>query len=243
VVKIGGEPIEDPAILGPLLTDLVFLEQVGLRPVLVHGGGPAITRAMDEAGIEVRWHEGRRVTDEAAIAVVQREAEKLNAHLVNRIFDLGGAAIGLVPSRQAVVHGAVRKPELGLVGSPTTIDVERVLRYASRGLIPVLSLGDGEVTAALEPETELMPDTWHLAAATLDAARFWLDRGVSGFRCDVIGLLYESADECDFTPETRAYVRQLRGVLDEYDDRVMVAESTNFSSASYSGVSRRLIIL
>jgi len=138
VVKLGGESVESPDILAALLTDLVFLEQVGLRPVLVHGGGPAITRAMDEAGIEVRWTGGRRVTDAAAMAVVQREAERLNAYLVNRLFELGGAAIGMVPLRQGVVRGEIRDRELGLVGTPTGIDPERLLRYASRGLIPVI---------------------------------------------------------------------------------------------------------
>lgn len=138
VVKLGGAAIDDPAILEPLLTDLVFLEQVGLRPVLVHGGGASITRAMDSAGIAVRWHDGRRVTDADAMAIVQRESERLNAALVNRIIELGGVAIGMVPMRHAVIHGSVQDPALGLVGRPTGIDAERLLRYASRGLIPVV---------------------------------------------------------------------------------------------------------
>ncbi len=68
--------------------------------------------------------------------------------------------------------------------------------------------------------------------ATLDVARFWLDRGVDGFRCDVIGLLVESATGCDMIPETQDYIRQLRAVLDSYPNRAMVAESTNYSSAA-----------
>ncbi len=68
--------------------------------------------------------------------------------------------------------------------------------------------------------------------ATLDVARFWLDRGVDGFRCDVIALLYESATKCDFIPETQAYIKQLRAVLDTYKDRTMVAESTDYSGSS-----------
>lgn len=138
IVKVGGEAAEDPAVLEPLLTDLVFLEQVGIRPVLVHGGGPRITRAMQEEGVEPRWKNGRRITDERTIAIVQREVEALNADLVNRLFSLGGAAIGLVPPRQAAVHGAVADPDLGLVGRPVGIDHERLVRYASRGLIPVI---------------------------------------------------------------------------------------------------------
>ena len=116
----------------------MWLEQVGVQPILVHGGGASISRAMEEARLEVRFHGGRRVTDEAAMEVVSREVERLNAHLVNRIFDLGGAAIGMVPSRHYTVSGEAREPALGLVGTPTGVDRERIQRYASRGLIPVV---------------------------------------------------------------------------------------------------------
>ncbi len=138
VVKVGGEPIEDPAVLDRLLTDLVFLEQVGVSPVLVHGGGKSISRAMEAAGLTPVFSNGRRVTDAAAMAIVAREVEKLNAHLVNRIFALGGAAIGMCPPRHAPVSGEIMDPALGLVGQPTSVDKERLARYATRGLIPVV---------------------------------------------------------------------------------------------------------
>jgi acetylglutamate kinase len=138
VVKLGGTPIEDDAVLDSFLTDLVWLEQVGVRPILVHGGGSRISRAMEEAGLEPRWHQGRRVTDEATMAIVQRECSALNAHLVNRLIALGGVAIGLMPERHRVVDGRVLDQGLGLVGSPTGVDDKRILRYASRGLIPVV---------------------------------------------------------------------------------------------------------
>jgi len=138
VVKLGGEPIEKPEVLDSLLTDLVWLEQVGVTPILVHGGGKSISRAMEASGLTPTFHNGRRVTDEATMTIVSREVEKLNSHIVNRIFALGGAAVGMFPPRHAVVSGEVLDPALGLVGQPTTVDRERLLRFASRGLIPVV---------------------------------------------------------------------------------------------------------
>jgi len=72
--------------------------------------------------------------------------------------------------------------------------------------------------------------------ATLDVARYWLDKGVDGFRCDVIAFLYESANGCDFLPETQDYIKKLRALLDQYPHRAMVAESTDFNtSGQYFG--------
>ena len=71
------------------------------------------------------------------MAIVEREVE-LNRMLVDRLFELGGAAVGLMPDRHPVVHGAIMDPNLGLVGSPNDIDATRVVRYSSRGLIPVV---------------------------------------------------------------------------------------------------------
>ncbi len=72
--------------------------------------------------------------------------------------------------------------------------------------------------------------------ATLDVARFWLERGVDGFRCDVVALLYESASACELLDETKAYVRELRALVDEYEGTVLVAEPTNFDeTAPYYG--------
>lgn len=138
VVKLGGAPIEDEDALNSLLTDLVWLEQVGVRPILVHGGGTRISRAMEEAGLQPQWHEGRRITDAATMEIVQREVEALNMHLVNRLMELDGSAIGLVPPRHCIVQGKQLDKNLGLVGQPKRIDSERVLRFASRGLIPVV---------------------------------------------------------------------------------------------------------
>src|SRR5438067_2929774 len=96
VIKLGGSAMEDPAALEATLQDVVFMETVGLRPVLVHGGGKSIDRAMAEAGLQPRKIQGRRYTDDATLAIVVRVLlEDTNAGIVTRIRDLGGRAVGL----------------------------------------------------------------------------------------------------------------------------------------------------
>ncbi len=138
VVKLGGEAIENTAVLDSLLTDLVWLEQVRMRPILVHGGGKSITRAMEEAGLKATFHQGRRVTDQATMEIVYREVARLNEHIVERILAVGGAAIGMCPPLHGVITGRPFDQTLGLVGQPTSLDRERLTRYATRGLIPVI---------------------------------------------------------------------------------------------------------
>ncbi len=182
VVKIGGEPIEDAPVLDRLLTDLVFLEQVGVSPVLVHGGGKSITRAMEAAGLKAVFSNGRRVTDAAAMEIVAKEVERLNAHIVSRIFDLGGAAIGMCPPRHEPVKGEIMDPELGLVGQPTRVDKERIARYATRGLIPVVP------PLSVTPDGQVLntnADDIALAVATaLDAEKLVFMSNVPGVLTD-----------------------------------------------------------
>ena len=182
VVKVGGEAIEQPEVLDRLLTDLVFLEQVGVSPILVHGGGKSISRAMEEAGLKPNFHNGRRITDEATMAIVSREVEKLNTLIVNRVFDLGGAAIGMCPPRHELVRGTVLDAALGLVGQPTKVDRERLTRYATRGLIPIVP------PLSVDADGRAMntnADDIALAVATsIDAAKLMFCSSVPGVMVD-----------------------------------------------------------
>jgi acetylglutamate kinase len=96
VIKLGGSVMEDPDALGHLLIDIVFMETVGMRPIVVHGGGAAITRAMAEANLESRFIQGRRYTDKATLGIVERVlAGEINESIAERIETFGGRQTSL----------------------------------------------------------------------------------------------------------------------------------------------------
>src|SRR5260370_38715057 len=96
VIKLGGSAMETPDTLRATLQDVVFMETVGMRPVLVHGGGKVIDRAMAAAGLQPKKILGRRVTDLATLEIVVRILrEELNAGIVYQIRQLAGRAVGL----------------------------------------------------------------------------------------------------------------------------------------------------
>src|SRR2546430_9446338 len=96
VIKLGGSAMEDAGALRATLQDVVFMETVGMRPVLVHGGGKAIDRAMNQAGLTPRKVAGRRFTDDATLKiVVETLLNEINTDLVKQIRELGGNAVPL----------------------------------------------------------------------------------------------------------------------------------------------------
>src|SRR5947209_14335307 len=96
VIKLGGSTLDEADALRATLQDVVFMETVGLRPVVVHGGGKPIDRAMAAAGLTPTKRRGRRVTDDATLAVVVKVLrDEVNAGIVRRIRSLGGRAVGL----------------------------------------------------------------------------------------------------------------------------------------------------
>ncbi len=106
VIKLGGSVMEDDRAMIHLLLDVVFMETVGMRPVVVHGGGAAISRAMAEAGLQPRFVQGRRYTDAATLAIVEKVlAGEVNERLARRIEELGGQAKPLNFRTQNVLFG------------------------------------------------------------------------------------------------------------------------------------------
>src|SRR5216684_152296 len=105
VIKLGGSVMEDADTLRATLQDVVFMETVGMRPVLVHGGGKAIDQAMAAAGLRPRKLRGRRYTDEATLEIVVRVLKELSAAIEAQIRRLGGRAIGMVAGSLQCLFG------------------------------------------------------------------------------------------------------------------------------------------
>jgi acetylglutamate kinase len=147
VIKLGGSAMEETQAVRQFLTDVIFLESVGMRPILVHGGGKAINKAMDAAGIAPRFVQGRRYTDEATLEIVARVlAGEICQSLVEEIQRQGGDAVGLsyltmncLKGRRLTLAGPKGEQiDLGRVGEVVDIDRDLLLTTCRAGRIPVL---------------------------------------------------------------------------------------------------------
>ncbi|HET6576100.1 MAG TPA: acetylglutamate kinase [Fimbriiglobus sp.] len=150
VVKLGGSAMEDPAATRGTLESVVALQTLGVRLVLVHGGGKPIDRAMAAAGLEPRKVAGRRYTDDATLKiVVEVLRDGINTQIVTRLRELGGKAAGLpnvLVGQQLELPGDDGRPiDLGRVGRPTQVDVELIGSYLDGQFVPVIP------SLALEP--------------------------------------------------------------------------------------------
>jgi acetylglutamate kinase len=147
VIKLGGSVMEDENALRHLLLDIVFMSTVGMRPVVVHGGGAAISRAMEKEGLEPRFIQGRRYTDAAARDIVERIlAYETNEHIANRIEELGGRSAPLNFRTTNVLFGERLRLEgtdgqpidLGFVGDVTRVDRDTINNLCYADIVPVI---------------------------------------------------------------------------------------------------------
>jgi len=147
VIKLGGSALEDAQTVRHLLTDVLFMETVGMRPVLIHGGGKAISAAMKKAGLEPRFVHGRRYTDQATLDIVARVlAGEICDDLVRQIRELGGDAVGLSYLTWNVLHGeklelpddSGQPIDLGFVGRVLDVNREMLLATLAKGTIPII---------------------------------------------------------------------------------------------------------
>ncbi|HWE36792.1 MAG TPA: acetylglutamate kinase [Isosphaeraceae bacterium] len=197
VIKLGGSVMEDPEALRDLLVDVVFMQTVGMRPVVVHGGGKAISAAMARAGVEPRFELGRRYTDDATLEIVARVlAEEVNADIVRHINKFGGLADGLhhksaaqcLFGRRLTLPGPDGKPiDLGRVGEVTEVDTAPIESRCLGGLVPVLP----SLAEDLDDEGRLLNVNADTAAAAVATA---LKAEKLVFLTDTPGILRDRDD-------------------------------------------------
>ncbi len=140
VVKVGGEILDDPAAAESFTTDLVLLKTVGVDVVLCHGGGPQISRMMTDLGLEPRFVDGLRVTDEEALDVTAMVLlGTLNRRLVGLLNTHGPQAVGLSGLDGRLFLAETESPELGFVGRIVEVSPEPVTRLLQDGYLPVVA--------------------------------------------------------------------------------------------------------
>ncbi|MBI5386823.1 MAG: acetylglutamate kinase [Verrucomicrobia bacterium] len=148
VVKYGGSFMDSPdaAVRHGVARDIVFLEAVEINPVVVHGGGKAITRAMEKAGLKANFIQGQRVTDEATVQIVDDVlSREINPEIVATINSLGGVAKGfagpdIFTCRKLVVKGPADEDlDLGYVGEVVGVNTAPLLECISKGITPIIS--------------------------------------------------------------------------------------------------------
>jgi len=220
VIKLGGSVMEDPGSLSALLVDVVFMQTVGMRPVVVHGGGKAITVAMEKAGLTPHWVKGRRYTDDATLEIVARVlAEEINADIERHINKFGGRASGLHHKTHQCLYG--RKlmlpdgdgslSDLGRVGEVTEVDIIPIENLCLAGVVPVLpSLAEDE-----DEEGKLLNVNADTAAAAVAQA---LQAEKLVFLTDTPGILMDRNEPASLisglTPE-ECHELMARGVIDK----------------------------
>lgn len=195
LIKVGGSAMDDPDLVRRLLRDVVFMEIAGINPVIVHGGGKAISAAMKEAGLEATFVGGQRVTtDEAMDIVEQTLSHQINPGLVEGIESFGGTAIG-VPGNEAFIGERLtgwsdeenREVELGRVGRVVGFDLSRIQAALATEVVPVVS------PIASEKGTKLSLNVNADLAASALAAELKAAKLV--YLSDVLGLMEDPSNE------------------------------------------------
>jgi len=199
VIKYGGSAMEDDNIVERFLRDVVFLEAVGINPVLIHGGGKAITTRMRDAGLKPKFVNGLRVTDEQSIQIVEEVLDGvINPGIVKALNDFGGRAVGIHGKRLLIgkklppqTEGKATGIDLGYVGEVVDVDLREVEQAIADEMVPVISPlardGDGVV---LNINADIAAGT---VAGRLRAAKFI-------YLSDVPGIMRDPMDKNSLIP-------------------------------------------
>src|SRR5271156_5815521 len=153
VVKYGGAAMENPDLVESVMRDIVFLEAVGINPVVVHGGGKAITAAMRQENLTAKFVDGYRITDEASIKIIDRiHTEVISPSLADKVRELGGRAEILSGKEILTAEKAApradatgAKIDMGFIGEIISTDITQVQKLVDEEVVPIISpLGRGK---------------------------------------------------------------------------------------------------
>jgi acetylglutamate kinase len=205
VVKYGGHAMTDPALARCFADDVVLMRAVGIRPVVVHGGGPQVSALMRRLGMEPRFHDGLRVTDADGLDVARMVlVGKVNRDIVASINVHGPLAVGLSGEDAGLIMATARHPDLGFVGDVEAVNPAIVERLLAEDLIPVVSTIGSDVAGQAY---NINADTVAGAIASAVGAEKVI------YLTDVAGLLGDMTD-----PETllaNVTVGDLRRIVEE----------------------------
>jgi len=208
VIKYGGSAMDDEHAVDRLLKDVVFLEAVGINPVVIHGGGKAITERMRQAGQKARFVNGLRCTDREAIGIVEDVLDHaINPDIANRINNFGGAAVGvhgktvLVGRKLPLQREGAEEVDLGFVGEVVDVKQEALLDLIGREMVPVISpLARDESGVVYNINADIAAGS---VAGRLKAAKMI-------YVSDVPGLMRDPSDRSSLIPSvTRAQIEKL----------------------------------
>ena len=206
LIKYGGAALTYPEVRDMVLQDLVFMSYVGIRPILIHGGGKFITDAMKKKGVQSQFVNGLRVTDKATIEVVNETLAELNRSIVHDIERLGGSAVGL-SGYDAEILNVVKHTEngdVGFVGDVSSVNTVLLKELTEFGRIPVIfPVGKG-------PDGEMYNVNADEAAANIAAAMH-----VPKFMVltNVKGILRDATSEETLIPSLR--VSETQQLIDQ----------------------------
>ncbi len=232
VIKFGGSIMDDPEAMQNILTDVVFMNFVGMRPVLIHGGGKAINQAMEERGLEVQFVQGRRYTDQRTLTVVEHVlCNEINTEIVNTLERLGSSAMGLHTLSSCVLFGERlfleeegRKVDLGMVGRVNAVNAKLIDLLCQADTVPVIAplardktggklncnadTAAGEVAAALSAEKfVVVSDTHGIRRDVKDPESFFPNISEAEIR----ELIADGTISSGMLPKVEACLRALAG--------------------------------
>jgi acetylglutamate kinase len=206
VIKYGGAAMKDSNLKDKVIGDIVFLSTVGVRPVVVHGGGPEINTWLDKLGIEPQFKDGLRVTDAATMDVVEMVlVGRVNKELVSLISQAGALAVGICGKDAKTIEARpVGREGIGFVGEVTHISTQLIESLVNSGYVPVISSVAADETGQAH---NINADTvaGELAAA-LGAEKLIL-------LTDTAGILEDYKDPSSLL--TKLDIRQARGLIDK----------------------------